>query len=761
MTARGLLVPGARLGPYAIDTPIGAGGMGEVYRAKDTRLGRTVAIKVLHQRADAASARQRLEREARTIAALNHPNICTLFDVGFENDLPYLVMEFLEGQTLDTLLRTGPVPAAAALIYAKQLVAALEAAHARKVIHRDLKPANLFITTSGVLKVLDFGIATSVLGDEESPADTITAGATAGGAFVGTVGYASPEQLRAESVDHRTDIFAAGVVLAELFTNTAVFRKATNAETIAAILTSEPPPLPPTVPPVLAAAIMRCLAKDPPRRFQSARALLDSLESTDLPTATAPAATADVRTAPSIAVLPFADLSPEKDHEYFCDGMADELIAALMGLEGVRVASRSSAFRFKGQSLDVGEIGRRLRVNTVLEGSVRRAGSRLRLSAQLTDVGEGFVVWSDRYDGNVDDVFALQDRIARSIVDVLKVKLGTRADARLVPSASRNFEAYNLFLQGRHAIHKFTKDGMEHGMACYHRALALDPDFAEVHAELGHTFIVLAIFSVAPPRAVMPQALKSVARALELNPNLAAGQLSQAALRLWYEWDWAGAEQSYRRAVELAPADGWPRYGLATFLALRGRHDEAIAHARQAVEADPVSALTRLGLCNALYMARRFDETIKAADESLALEPAFFSTYWAKGLAQAGLGQYAEAVTTLEAGRPFARGDATIEGFLGWAYGLAGETDKARAVAQQLEAKRQAAYVCATHLGIINQGLGDLDTAMRWYEQAYADRATDCSSYARGPHFDVARQDPRFQDLVARIEAGGPERAAA
>ena len=736
--------------------PIGAGGMGEVYRAKDTRLGRTVAIKVLHPRADVDGARQRLEREARIVAALNHPNICTLFDVGAEDDIPYLVMEFLEGRTLDAEMREQQIAPDTALAYAKQLVSALDAAHAARVIHRDLKPANLFITTSGVLKVLDFGIAKSILGDEESPAGTITAGATAAGAFVGTVGYASPEQLRAGPVDHRTDIFAAGVILAELFTGGPVFRKATTADTIAAILNSAPPPLPPTVPAVMAAAIVRCLAKDPARRFQSARALLDSIESTDLPTASAPAVTAT----PSIAVLPFADLSPEKDQEYFCDGMADELISALMGIEGVRVASRSSAFRFKGESLDVSEIGQRLRVSTVLEGSVRRAGARLRVSAQLTDVGEGFVVWSDRYDGNIDDVFAVQDRIARSIVDTLKVRLGARSEGRLVPSASHNFEAYTLFLQGRHAIHKFTKDGMEHGMACYHRALALDPDFADVHAELGHTFIVLAIFSVAPPRAVMPQAIKSVTRALELNPDLAAAQLSQAALRLWYQWDWAGAEQSYRRAVELAPGDPWPRYGLATFLMLRGRHDEAVAQARRAVESDPVSALARLGLINSLYMSRRFDEAISEADQSLALEPAFFSTYWAKGLSQAMLGRHHDAVATLEAGRVYSRGDATIEGFLGWAYGLAGERDKAIEVARQLEARRQTSYVCATHLGIINQGIGDLDAAMQWYAQAYADRATDCSSYARGPHFDVVRADARFLELVARIEAGGTEDAA-
>lgn len=752
-----LLALGSQLGRFVIEAPLGAGGMGEVYRATDSRLARTVAIKVLHSRTSSGgTARQRLEREARTVAALNHPHICTLYDVGFEGPLGYLVMEYLEGQTLASALRQGPLPHAVALTYGRQLASALDAAHGKGVIHRDLKPANLFITNGGALKVLDFGIAKTLLDVVTDGTDTVAVEATAEGTFVGTVGYAAPEQLRGEKIDHRVDLFAAGVVLAELFTGAPVFTRKSSAETIAAILNDEPPPLPPTVPGALAAAIIRCLAKDPARRFQSARALLDSLDSTDGPaTGAAPAAAASA--APSIAVLPFADLSPGKDQEYFCDGMADELIAALMTIEGVRVASRSTAFQFKGLQQDISAIGQRLKVSNILEGSVRRAGDRLRVSVQLTDVAEGFLVWSERYDRGVDDVFAVQDDIARSVVDKLKVKLAGPASARIVPSASRNFEAYNLYLQGRYAVHKFTKDGLEHGMACYRRALELDPDFAEVHAELGHTYIVLAIFSVAPPRAVMPVASQSVGRALALNPNLAAGQLALAATRLWFEWHWTGAEAAYRRALELAPGDSWARYGYCTFLQLRGRHDEALAEARRAQELDPVSPLMGLGVTNALYMARRFDEALAHAEQARAHEPGFFSTYWSMALAQVGLGRHADAVATLEAGRAYSRGDATLEGFLGWAYGLAGQPEQAREVARQLEARRQAAYVGGTHIAMIYEGLGDIDTAMTWYETAYADRATDCSSYPQAPHFDTARRHPRFQELVRLIEMGGLE----
>jgi serine/threonine-protein kinase len=725
--------------------------MGEVYRATDRRLGRTVAIKVLHADANApANALPLIEREARAVAANNHPHICTLYDVGQQGDLSFLVMEYLEGHTLAQALSAGPLPPSTVASYARQLTTALVAAHAKGVIHCDLKPANVFVTTDGTLKVLDFGIARAPV--VESPQGE-TRLQTGHGTFSGTVGYSAPEQLRGEILDPRADLFALGAVLSELLTGRGPFARSSKAETISAVLMDAAPPLPAHVPATLAAAIAKCLEKAPSHRFESAAALLEELDSgTGISLTPAGGPTAD---SPSIAVLPFADLSPDGDQEYFCDGMADELIAALMTLDGVRVASRTSAFQFKGGGQDVKEIGQRLKVRNVLEGSVRRAGNRLRVTVQLTDVSEGFHLWSQRYDRSLDDVFAVQDEIAQAIVNRLKVELPGSTVGWLVPAATRNVEAYNLYLKGRYSIRKLTKEGFENGMNYFRQALELHPEYAEAHAASAQGYMLLAIFSVTPPRHVMPIAIQQAVRALELNPRLAEGQLSLAWARHWYDWNWIGAEESYRRAVELTPGDSWPRMCYSAFLGLRGRFDEAIAEARRAVELDPVSAIISRGVSDALVMARRFDEAIAHATKAIALEPSFSSMYWSLALAQAGKGLFADAVTTLEEGRRYGQGDATLEGFLGWAYGRAGLRDQASAVARELEARRHSAYVNATCLGLVYQGLGDFDTAMGWYRQAYEDRATDCCSYMLAPHFDLMREDARFRALIGHIEDGG------
>ena len=750
------LVPGVRLGPYEVIAAIGAGGMGEVYRARDTRLARTVALKVLRGRPDsAANALEVLEREARAVAALNHPNICTLYDVGHVGELGYLVMEHLEGQTLEELLRAGPVAPSAVLVYAKQLANALAAAHAKGIIHRDLKPANLFLTLDGTLKVLDFGIAKSIVSDV-ALADVTRRRTTQSGTFIGTAGYAAPEQLRGEPVDHRTDIFAVGAVLSELVTGRPPFARSSTVDTMSAILNEAPLPLPSTIGPPLRDAIARCLEKNLARRFQSALELLQALDAT-APPATASAPAAPVAAAPSIAVLPFADLSPARDQEYFCDGMADELISALMGLSGVRVASLTSSFQFKGRAEDVTEIGRRLKVNSVLEGSVRRAGDQLRITVRLTDVRDGFQLWSERFDRSIHDVFAVQDEIAHAIVDKLKVEMTGKTGQAIVPMATRNIDAYNLYLQGRYLVRKLTRDGLEKGMDAFRRAVELQPDYAEAHAALAQGYILLAIFSVAPPRHVMPLGKAATERAIAANPELAEGRLALAWVRHWYDWKWSEAETEYRRAIELSPGDSWVRMNYSVFLAVRGRADEAIREATRAIELDPVSLIINRGLGDALYLAGRYDEAIDHASRALALEPTFFSTYWILGLAKAGKGQYAEAAATLEQGRQYAHGDAALEGFLGWAYGMSGDHDKARTIAGQLEARRETSYVTASQIGIVYQGLGEMSDAMRWYRQAFADRATDCCTYARAPHFERARADSRFGELIEFIEAGAPE----
>lgn len=732
------LASGLRLGPYEVLSPVGAGGMGEVYRARDTRLDRVVALKVLHPQVGAdEKLRLRFDREARLVAGLNHPHICTLFDVGQQDGLQYLVMEFLDGQTLESKARAGPIHPAAVHGYARQLASALAAAHERAVVHRDIKPSNLFLTDEGVVKVLDFGIALEAM----VPNDAETKARTAQGLFVGTMAYASPEQLRSEAVDERSDIFSLGVVLHELLTGRSPFARKTSIEEMGAILHENPPPLPSGIPLPLAFAVTRCLAKRPQDRFQSARELLQQLDST-------PAAA--TRAAPSIAVLPFADLSPKRDREYLCDGLADELITALMGLDGVRVASRTSAFQFKGKSDDVAEIGRRLRVNTVLEGTVRVAGPKIRVTVRLTDVADGFQVWTERYDRPIDDIFAVEDEIAHAVVQRLKVTLAS--DAPLVVPGTSNMEAYALYLKGRHEIFKHD---LIAGMASLNAAVEKQPDYAEAHALIAFGYMMMS-FANLPPRQVMPMAKAAAGRALDLNPNLADGLLALGTVQHWFDWDWEGAEASYTRAIALSPGNANARFNYSELLTTRGRFDEAIVEAARAIELDPVTPFSNRAMADALYMSRQFDKALSQTYRIRTIDPTYFTNYWPMGLSLACLGRYAEAVEAFEFGRTHAFGDPNMEGFIGYAAALGGDRAKALEVVAALEARRAAGYVSAGTIGIVYQGLGDMDAAVHWYEKAVDDRSGECATFWINPTYAAAREDPRFRALIARIEAGDP-----
>jgi serine/threonine-protein kinase len=720
-------------------SPVGAGGMGEVYRARDTRLDRIVAIKVLHPQVGTdEKLRLRFEREARLVAGLNHPHICTLFDVGQQDGLQYLVMEFLEGQTLEGKVRGGPINPAAVHGYARQLASGLTAAHARAVVHRDIKPSNLFLTDDNVVKILDFGIALEAM----VPADAETKLLTAHGAFVGTMAYASPEQLRGDLVDERSDIFSLGTVLHELLTGRSPFARKTTIEQMGAILHEDPPPLPSGIPLPLAFVISRCLAKRPQDRFQSARELLQQLDST-------PSAT--IRTAPSIAVLPFADLSPGRDQEYLCDGIADELITALMGLDGIRVASRTSAFQFKDKADDLAEIGRRLRVNTVLEGTVRVAGPKMRVTVRLTDVTEGFQVWTERYDRPMDDIFAVEDEIAHAVVQRLKISMAS--DAPLVVPGTTNMEAYALYLKGRNEL--FKHDLMS-AMASFNAVVEQQPDYADAHAMLAYGYM-MASFANLPPRQVMPMAKKAAARALEINPNLAEGHLALGTVLHWYDWDWEGAEASFAKAIALSPGNANARFNYSELLTTRGRVHESIVEAARAIELDPVSPYISRSMADALYMSGQFEKALAHTYKIRTMDPTFFTNYWPMGLSLACLGRHQEAVAAFESGQQYAYGDPNIEAFAGWAAALGGDRPKALEILARLEARRAAGYISAGAIGIVHQGLGNMDAAMSWYETAVADRTGECAVFWINPSYAAAREDERFKALIARVEAGDPE----
>ena len=545
------IAPGTRLGQYEIASLIGGGGMGLVYKAQDTRLKRLVALKLLlPELTRDETAKQRFLQEAQAASALDHPNICTIHEI---NETPdgqfYLVMAYYEGETLKEKIEHGPLPITDAIDAAVQVGQGLAKAHEAGITHRDIKPANLMLTADGTVKILDFGLA-KLAGAE---------GITQTGTALGTVAYMSPEQLRGQEVDQRSDIWSLGVVTYEMVAGQRPFKGEQLQAVSVGILQSQPAP--PTgsrtgVPLELERVVDRALAKAVADRYQTVADLLSELRTVKRALDSGATAAAGAEKAvPSIAVLPFSNMSPDPEQEYFCDGIAEELIDALARLEGLRVVARTSAFQFKGQALDVGEIGKRLKVGTVLEGSVRKAGNRLRINAQLINTSDGYHLWSERYDRQMDDVFAVQDEIARSVVEKLKVKLLGEHEAPVIKRPTDNLEAYNLFLKGRYYFSKLTKEALTRSLECFTQALAKEPTYAQAHAGVAVAQTVRAVYGGAVSREVMPSAKEAALKALALDETVADAHMALGSVLHYYDWDWLGAEHQYRRALELNPSD--------------------------------------------------------------------------------------------------------------------------------------------------------------------------------------------------------------
>jgi serine/threonine protein kinase len=547
------LAPGTRFGPYEIERLLGAGGMGEVYKARDTRLDRTVAMKVLPSRfARDPELRKRLHREARAISSLNHPHIRALYDIGEQDGLEFLVMEYLEGETLADRLGAGPLPLTEAVRYAQEMIGALAEAHQHGIVHRDLKPRNVMLAKSGT-KLLDFGIA-KVRGELAEDTGEGAAGLTAKGSVLGTLQYMAPEQLEGHQVDVRTDIFAFGLVVYEMVTGRKAFEATTETSLIVAILERDPTPLravQPLAPLWLETLVARCLAKRPADRWQSSVELLaqlaqDGSEAAALasmgrepaagmeesPTQGATGLT-ESRPATgelaSIAVLAFTNMSADKEQEYFCDGIAEELINALTKLSGLRVASRTSAFQFKGRAVEVSEIGRRLKVDTILEGSVRKAGNRLRVTARLVDTRSGYELWSERFDREMDDVFAVQDEIARAVAEGLRMQL---TDEPVIAPTTRSVDAYHLYLKGRDYWTRRYSGFLHTAVECFEQAIAIDPGYALAHAGLADGYAVLGFWGYLPSREMMAKAEAAARRALMLDSGAPVNGLRASLLRL-------------------------------------------------------------------------------------------------------------------------------------------------------------------------------------------------------------------------------------
>ncbi|MEN8165313.1 MAG: protein kinase, partial [Acidobacteriota bacterium] len=605
------------------------------------------AVKVLHQDVAQDTGRlSRFEREAKAVAKLDHPNILAIHDFGAEEGITYAVTELLDGQSLRQSIPPAGMPWQKAVEMGAAIARGLAAAHGKGIVHRDLKPDNVFVTSDGRAKILDFGLA-QVKEPVEEDAETaiLTPAGTIPGSILGTMGYMSPEQLRGEPVDARSDIFALGCVLYEMLTGQAAFVRKSIAETSAAVLKEEPERLSSTgtgLPAEVERSIHRCLEKSPEARFQSAQDLSFALQQVawaDFPARGAKnRQTADGQARPSIAVLPFGNLSADPEQEYFCDGMAEEIINALAHVDGLRVVARTSSFAFKGKSQDIRQIGNALGVQSLLEGSVRKAGDRLRITAQLIDVRDGSHQWSERFDRRLEDVFEIQDEIAVAIVERLEVRLLGGERAAVFKRHTDNLKAHNAFLEGLFEWNKMSPEGFVRCQELYRNAIDLDPNFAPAYMRLADSYTSVTWWSDQPPANALAAARPLVEKALTLDPDLALAHCVIGQIKSFFERDRIAGERSMRRAVDLAPNDAYAQISLALVLVMGGQQAEGAERARTALVLDPLSPTNTVWAGAALLISGHRDEGLAVIRRQVTMTPhLWMAQYWlSHGLAIGG-----------------------------------------------------------------------------------------------------------------------------
>jgi TolB-like protein/Flp pilus assembly protein TadD len=738
-------VIGQTLAHYRITAAIGAGGMGEVCRATDTKLGRDVALKILPAEMAASPERlERFQREAKAVAALNHPHIVTIHSVEEADGVHFLTMELVEGQPLDKLVAAGALSVERIVEIGTAIADALAAAHEKGIVHRDLKPANVVVSEGGGVKVLDFGLAKIRPPGDSTSSELPTEARTRDGVVMGTIPYMSPEQVSGRPADHRTDVFSLGVVLYEMASGRRPFRGDSTAELASAILRDTPAAvtdLRPELPADLVRIIRRCLEKDTRQRFQTARDVGNELRDMHRhPTPRSGSA------AVAIAVLPFADMSPGNDQDYLCEGMAEEIMNALVRIPGIRVASRTSAFRASQNEKDLAAIGRVLSVDHILEGSVRTAGSRLRATAQLSDVASGYQLWSERFDRALEDVFAVQDEIAAGVVDAVKARL--RSGEHAVPARPqvKNLEAYRHYLKGRFLRH--TKNDHAGALKEYEEAVRLDSSHGLSWVGVAEVNVLAAHYCLIPTASAYAKAQEALATAAQLQGDSAEALYVEGMLAYVHR-RWAARDEAYQHALQLEPSHVQVLGSYGLVLAAHCRLDEAREYFDRAREADPLAsfpcAVTGVGLLT----GGEPEESLRHFEDALAFEMENTLALWGSGTAHVALRRFDEGLAMLEKAVVHMRRAAFVVGALGWGLAVAGRTEEARTLLQELRSRPQPAPTAVSEawlLGVLGHKDGAFDVLARAEEERQA-----FLIYTGLPGFDSLRHDPRFDALLKRI----------
>jgi serine/threonine protein kinase/Tfp pilus assembly protein PilF len=793
---------GQTISHYRIMEQLGAGGMGVVYKAQDSRLDRAVALKFLPDKlAQEPQALERFRREARAASALNHPGICTIYDIGEKDGRGFIVMEFIDGETLRHHIHRQALPLEEILRLGMQIAEALDAAHAEGIIHRDIKPANIFVTKRGQAKVLDFGLAKllpkavaagglSADGDDTDSTSIV-------GIISGTPSYMSPEQIRGDTLDARTDIFSLGLVLYEMATGRQAFSGPTGGVIIEAVLTRAPAParnINPNIPEKLEEIINKALHKDKAQRYQHAAEVRNDLQQLDRgsdsgwrsaagstetmaarPTvageaesshtgSSGPHTAQNVTTRTgairrervakiidSLAVLPFENASRDPENEYLSDGIAGSLINILATVPKLRVMAQSTVFRYKGRKMDPQAVGRELNVKAVLTGRMMQSGGSLRIGTELVDVATGTQLWGAQYNRAPGDIFAIQDEISNEISENLRLKLTRAEKKRLTKRQTHDAEAYGLYLKGRHHWNRWTEEGFYKAIEYFQQAAEKDPSYGLAYAGVADSYVLLGWNSYLPPKDAFPKGKAAAMEALRLEPELSEAHTPTAAGLWLHDWKWPEAEKEFERSVALNPCYPTANHWYAEYLMTMGRHDEAIARMKKSQELDPLSLIISVAIGWTYYMARRYEDALQQIRRTFELDPNYPVANWVLGLVLRKMGRFDEAIAEGEKGVRASGGSPLIRASLAQSFGAAGKTKEARKILDDLTILAKQKYVAPYFLAGIYVGLGDEERATEFLEKSYEEHSHWLIYLHLDPGMDGLRSNLRFQELLRRV----------